>query len=183
MTQSVLAIEPIEKKVGGKAIRLVKDDLTALPVDAFVYYAKEDLDIGTGYGSAIQMRGGVVIKKELEEIGGVGMGEAVVTQAGEMKANFIIHACGPKHLEKDMEQKLRDCMGSALKAAKEKGVKTLAFPPMGTGFYGVPMPLSSKVMMEAITEHLQGDTSIEKVTICTVDDRDFDLFKGTFEKI
>ncbi|MFH1540048.1 MAG: macro domain-containing protein [bacterium] len=183
MTSSVLAIEPVEKKIYGKTLRLMKGDLTALSVDAFVFYARENLDIGTGYGTAIQMRGGVAIKKELEGIGGIRMGEAVASGAGEMNANLIIHACGPKHLEKDTETKLRKCMKSSLEVAKEKGVKTLAFPPMGTGFYGVPMPLSSKVMMETITEHLRGNTSIEEVTICTVDDRDFNAFKGTFEKI
>lgn len=178
-----LMVKPVEKKVGGKTVKLIWDDLTALPVDAFVFYAREDLDIGTGYGTAIQMRAGLSVKKELEQIGGVKMGEAVVTAAGDMKAKHIIHACGPKFLEKDLEGKLRTCMGSTLKAASDKGIKTLAMPPMGTGFYGVPMPMAVKVMLETVKGALQGSTSLEEVIICTNDKRDFDAFKEKVENL
>ena len=175
--------KPIEKKVNKTIVKLIRDDLTALPVNAWVYYAREDLQTGSGYGTAIQMRGGVIVQKELEKFGGVKMGEAVITGSGDMKSDYIIHACGPKFQEPDTEKKLRDCMNSVLKLASEKGLKTIAFPPMGAGFYGVPLALSAKVMFEAIKAHLQGNTSLEEVIICTIDKRDFEPFKAEIEKL
>ncbi len=178
-----MACQPVEKKVGKAVIRLQHGDLTDLPVDAFVFYARENLEIGSGYGTAIQSRGGAVIKKELGEIGGIKMGEAVITGAGEMKARQIIHACGPKFQEADMERKLRECMQSSLRAADKARLKTLAFPPMGTGFYGVPLDLSANVMLDSIATFLKNDTSVEEVIICVIDYRDYVPFRKKMESL
>jgi len=174
--------EPVEKKVGKALVRLQQGDLTALPVDAWVYYAREDLDVGSGYGTAIQMRAGVVVKNALAEVGSAEMGQAVITTAGDMAAEQIIHAVGPKFQEPDLEDKLRKCMMSSLKLADENNLKTLAYPPMGTGFYGVPLDLSGKVMMECLRSHLEGDTGLEKVIICVMDYRDYVPFAAAMEK-
>lgn len=147
--------ETVERQVKRTAIVLEQGDLTALDVDAFVFYAKENLELGTGHGGAIQTRGGDSIKKELEKIGSLGLGQAVATGAGRMKAKSIIHACGPKFQEPETERKLRDCMLAALRVAEEKGVKTLAFPPMGAGFYGIPLAVCATVMLGAMREFLE----------------------------
>ncbi len=175
--------KPIEKKVNKTTIRLQQGDLAALPVDAWVFYAKEDLDIGSGYGTAITMRAGVVVKNALAEIGSIKMGEAVITTAGDLAAKHVIHACGPKFQEPEIEKKLHDAMVSSLKVAIENEVKTLAFPPMGTGFYGVPLDLSARVMLEAISAFVVGDSSIEEITICVVDYRDYVPFSKQMEKL
>jgi len=178
-----MACKPIEKKVGKATVRLQHGDLTALPVDAFVFYAREDLQLGSGYGTAIQGRGGASIQKELDAIGSIRMGEAVITGAGNMNARHIIHACGPKFQEPDLKKKLRDCMRSSLKAADKAGVKTLAFPPMGTGFYGVPLDLSADIMLDCVKSFLEGDSSLEEVIICVIDYRDYAPFSKRMESL
>src|SRR4030065_454881 len=44
-----------EKKIKENRIRIVKDDITPLEVDAFVFYASPDLHLGSGNGGAISM--------------------------------------------------------------------------------------------------------------------------------
>ena len=183
MAATLIVPSPVEVRINRSVIRLVKDDLTAMEVDAFVYYAREDLDLGSGYGGAIQQRAGVAIKKDLESIGSIEMGAAVVTGAGALKAGRIIHACGPKFFEPDLEAKLRKCMQSALRVADESQVKKVAFPPMGYGFYGIPLDLCMKVMIEETKTYLQGETSIEEVIICVIDKRDFDAVKDKVASI
>ena len=173
--------QALETTVNGKLIRLQKGDLTALPVDAVVFYAREDLQLGAGFGSAIQARGGAAIKKELEKIGSVEMGGAAITSAGNMKARHIIHACGPKFREPDAEKKLRKCMQSALEQASAANLKSVAFPPMGAGFYGVPLDLTAKVMLEVVHRFLGTPSSIEEVIICVIDDRELKAFRPQFE--
>jgi len=155
---------------------LIQGDLTALPVDAFVFYAREDLRLGSGFGTAIQSRGGDAVRKELEQIGRLRVGEAALTTAGAMKVGFIIHACGPKFQEPDMEAKLRQTMQAVLRLADAKGLKRIAFPPMGAGFYGVPLDLCARVMLETLREHLLGETELEEVTICVLDRREYLAF-------
>lgn len=185
MSPTGMACKPIEKKIGSTAIKLEHGDLTALPVDAWVFYAREDLDIGSGYGTAIQMRGGVAVRKELEKIGSIKMGEAVITTAGEMKAKHIIHACGPKFQEPDLEKKLADCMMSVLRVADENGLKVVAFPPMGTGFYGVPLNLSAKIMLDTMIAFLkfEANTSLGEIIICVNDYRDYVPFREKMESM
>jgi O-acetyl-ADP-ribose deacetylase (regulator of RNase III) len=179
-----MACKPIEKQAGKTTIRLQHGDLTALSVDAFVFYAREDLEIGSGYGTAIQSRGGASIKKELAQMGGIGMGEAVITSAGNMNAKHIIHACGPKFQEADLENKLRKCMQASLEQAQKNGIRTLAFPPMGTGFYGIPLDLSAAVMLDCIVSFLKNrETSLEEVIICVIDYRDYVPFSKKMESL
>ncbi len=178
-----MACEPIEKKINKTVVRLEHGDLTALAVDAWVFYAREDLDIGSGYGTAITSRGGVAVRKELENIGSIKMGEAVISGAGEMAAKHIIHACGPKFQEADMEKKLRDCMRASLAVANENGFETLAYPPMGAGFYGVPLDLCAAAMLQTIQAFAEAETSLREIIICVIDYRDYVPFKKQMELI
>ena len=67
-------------------LRLIKGDITDLEVEAFVFYARPDLALGSGFGSAIARRGGQSIKKELDQIGKIQPTEAVITSGGDLKA-------------------------------------------------------------------------------------------------
>ena len=183
MTPTTLSTQPVEVAVNGKLIRLQKGDLTALPVDAVVFYARQDLQLGSGFGGAIQSRGGTAIKAELDKIGSVEMGGAVITSAGNMHCRHIIHACGPKFRESDTEKKLRKCMQSALEQASAARLKTVAFPPMGAGFYSIPLDLVVKVMFDEVQQFLKTATSIEEVIICVLDDREFKAFKPQLEAL
>ena len=78
----------------------------------------------------------------------------MVTQAGILKAEYIIHVNGPKFREEDEKGKLERAV-SALARAEEKGVKQIAFPPIGTGMYQVPMDLCASVMVDTISRHLR----------------------------
>lgn len=172
----------VERKIGDKSLRLVREDITEMEVDAFVFDITEDVKLGSGFGAAIQQRGGIVIQKELDEIGSCPTGEAVVTEAGILKADWIIHANGPKFREEDEEDKLRQTIQSALARAEEKGVKRLAFPPMGTGLYQVPLDLCSRVMVDTISEHLANGSTLEEVLIVAPDGREFDPFKAQIQE-
>ena len=183
MAAANVALVPIQKPIGGAVVRLEQGDLTALRVDGIVHYAREDLVLGSGYGTAIQSRGGEAIRKELAAVGGVRMGEAVLTGAGNLHARHIIHACGPKFQEERMEEKLRASMGSALALAGSAGLKSVAFPPMGAGFYGVPLDLCAAVMLEEIRKALAGAGSLREVVVCVTDRREFLAFRREMEKL
>jgi len=172
----------VERQVGDKKLRLVSGDITEMEVDAFVFDITEDVKLGSGFGAAIQQRGGIVIQKQLDEIGSCPTGEAVVTEAGILKADWIIHANGPKFREEDEEAKLRKTVGSALARAEEKGVKALAFPPIGTGLYQVPMDLCARVMVETISKHLANGASVQEVLIVAKDPREYGPFQAQIEK-
>jgi O-acetyl-ADP-ribose deacetylase (regulator of RNase III) len=166
-----------QKKIKNSTIRLKKADVTATEADAFVFYARNDLKLGSGFGNAIALRGGPTIRKELENLGPLKVTEVVVTTAGTMKAKHIIHACGPKFQEEETEQKIKTTIINTLKAAESTGMESIAFPPMGAGFYGVPLDKSAEITIGTIAEYLKKGTDIKDVLICANDTREYNALK------
>ncbi len=60
---------PDERKINQTTLRILQGDITTLEVDAFVYYARPDLALGSGIGGAIATRGGPKIQEELKKLG------------------------------------------------------------------------------------------------------------------
>lgn len=172
----------LERKIGDKVVRLVRDDITMMDIEAFVFDIASDMKLDAGFGGAIQRRGGIVIQKELDAIGTLAVGEAAITQAGILKAEHIIHVNGPKFREEDEEGKLRKATQSALLKADESGIKRLAFPPMGTGLYQVPVDLCARVMVETVAGYLANSTNLEEVVFVMMDEREYGPFAKELEK-
>lgn len=171
----------LESKIKDSVLILEKGDLTAMEIESIVFYASPDLELGSGFGSAIASRGGMSIQEELKPFGTISTGEAVITAAGKLNSEFIVHAVGPRFQETDTEGKLRTTMQNSLKVAEEKGVKQIAFPPMGTGFYGISLDMCSRVMIDEIKSKLSTDTCLEKVVICVLDNREYNAFQTNWK--
>jgi O-acetyl-ADP-ribose deacetylase (regulator of RNase III) len=167
----------LETKNIASAIHLEIGDLTTIEIDAIVFYAQHDLVLGSGFGNAIAVRGGNSIQEELKTYGSLSTGEAVITSAGELKSKYIIHAVGPRFQESSIEEKLNTTMQSILRIAEENKIREICFPPMGTGFYGIPLELSAQVMFKVLKNHLSGNTVLEKVVICFIDHREHKAFQ------
>lgn len=170
-------------QINRSVVRLSRADITDLEIDAFVFYAQPDLALGSGFGGAIAVRGGPSVQKELEELAPVPTGEAVVSAAGKLKAQFIIHAVGPRFQEEDTEGKLRTTVLNSLKRAEEKQVERIAFPAMGAGYYGIAPDICARVMLEVIKGHLEGETHIREVVICVLDTPQYSAFKTQLESM
>ena len=172
----------VERRIGNKVIRLVRGDITDLEVEAFAFDITSDCQLGSGYGGAIAQRGGKAIQEELNAIGTLPPGEAVVTGAGKMKASYIIHTNGPKFREPETAEKLTMATQSVLRRADEKGITELALPPIGTGLYQVPLDLCANVMVDAVAEHLEsGQTSLEVVSFVALDSREYKPLQAKIE--
>jgi O-acetyl-ADP-ribose deacetylase (regulator of RNase III) len=71
-----------------------------------------------------------------------------------------------------------ETMKNCLQAAEEKGMKTLAFPLMGAGYYGIPPAVSAGVMMEALKAHLARASGLEETLICVFDTPQFNAVQA-----
>ncbi|MCB2212039.1 macro domain-containing protein [bacterium] len=162
--------------VNGTTIRVEQGDMTLTEIEAIAFYATEDLKLGTGFGNAISMRGGPPVQEELNNLAPLLPLQAVVSSAGDLPAEYIIHANGPKFQETDMAGKLKTTLVNTLAAAVEKGITRIAYPPMGAGFYGVPIQECAKVMVNTFIEHAQRGSSIKEIVIVTMNKREYQPF-------
>ncbi len=170
-------------QINNSSLSVVKADVTDFVTDAFVFYARNDLKLGSGFGNAIALRGGPSVRKDLEGLGPLNVTEAVVTTAGNMKAGHIIHANGPKFQEENTNQKLKTTILNVLKIADSKDMKSVAFPPMGAGFYGVPIDVSAKITIETVADFLSSSTGIKEVVICGNDNRELKALQAALETL
>jgi len=171
----------VVQTVGEKTIRLTRGDITDIEVEAFVFDIDEDCELGSGYGGAIAARAGRSVQDELRDIGRCAKGEAVITGAGKLKAGHIIHVNGPKFHEPDTETKLRTSVDACLQCADDQGVAQLAFPPIGTGMYQVPIDLCARVMVDAISKHLAGDSGLKEVIVVALNSREYAPFEACLQ--
>src|SRR5580658_1456259 len=144
-------------------IVLVQGDLTEMEVDAIVNAANNDLQLGGGVAGAIRRKGGEAIQRECDTIGSIPIGGAAITAGGKLRARFVIHAASMQMGGATTARALRSSTAHALRVAAERGLRTIAFPAVGTGIAGFPVPECARIMLREVVEHLKRPTSLEKV--------------------
>ena len=161
-------------------IECIKADITTIVVDAIVNAANTSLMGGGGVDGAIHRKGGKAILDDCIKIrqrqGGCKVGEAVITTAGNLPAQYVIHTVGPvwnggKKAESD---KLGNCYINSLRLAEEHGVRTLAFPNISTGIYRYPKELAAQVAIETVSNY--ESNSLEKVIFVCFDQQNFEIY-------
>ncbi len=141
-------------------LKLICGDITRQEVDAIVNAANESLAGGGGVDGAIHRAGGPQIMAECDRIraehGGCATGSAVVTGAGRLKAQAVIHTVGPRWRGGGAGERelLESCYRSCLAIARERAFATVAFPSISTGVYGYPVEDAARVAITALLEGL-----------------------------
>lgn len=71
-----------ELRVKQGVIRIAVGDITELPMEGIVYYARPDLVLGSGFGGVIAAKGGPKIQEELKKFGKANTTDVVITSGG-----------------------------------------------------------------------------------------------------
>ncbi|MEM3014323.1 MAG: macro domain-containing protein [Candidatus Bathyarchaeia archaeon] len=168
-------------------LEIVKGDITELCVDAIVNAANNKLKLGGGVAAAIHRRGGPIIQNECDKIilekGKLSTGEAAITSAGKLKAKHVIHAVGPIYGEGNEEMKLRNAIINSLEIAEKYNLKSIAFPAISTGHFGMPKEKCAKIMFPSIISYIKKGTTLSRVIICLYDQETYDIFEKTLKQI
>ncbi len=172
----------IEMEVKSK-IELRQGDITEMAADAIVNAANNDLVLGGGVAGAIRRKGGPSIQAECDGIGPIEVGGAAITGGGELKAGYVIHAASMRLGGRTTAESLRSSTRKSLMLADEKGLKTIAFPAIGTGVAGFAVDECARIMIDAVMEHLEGESSLEKVYFVLFDEGAFGAFKEYLEGV
>lgn len=157
-------------------------DITREDSDAIVNAANTSLLGGGGVDGAIHRAGGSAILEECQHIrnsqGGCKTGEAVITNAGNLKSKYVIHAVGPvwKDGSHNEDELLYSAYHKSLKLASKNNLKTIAFPNISTGIYGFPKDRAAKIAIKAIQDFLIEDESIDNVTFICFDDENYRIY-------
>ena len=165
-------------------IQIQQGDITELGVDAIVNAANNDLILGAGVAGAIYRKGGQSIQDQCNEIGSIPVGYAAITGGGHLKARYVIHAASMGlGGEATTRKSLKTSTAHSLRIAKERGLRTIAFPAIGTGVSGFPMDECAEIMLGEAVRHLRGTTSLKTVYFVLFDAAARDTFARAWEKM
>ena len=157
-------------------IDVIEGDLTQVAVDAIVNPANSFGKMGGGVAGAIKRAGGREIEQEAVARAPIAVGEAVATTAGKLSARFVIHApTMEKPTQRTTAEKVKQAVAAALRTADSLGVRTLAFPGMGTGVGKVPPNEAAKAMVSVIRSF--SPVSLQKVLLVDRNKRMVESFR------
>ena len=95
---------------------------------------------------------------ECRTLGGCRTGEAKITKGYKLPAKFVIHTVGPiycEHSAAEAEELLTACYENSLELAREKGLRTVAFPLISAGVYGYPQREAIRVAVVTMKWHTE----------------------------
>jgi len=170
-------------------IELEQGDITKVPADVIVNAANSALVGGGGVDGAIHRAGGPAVMADLERRYGAGRfcptGSAVVSDAGDLPARWVIHAVGPIwHGGAAGEPELlASAYRTALRLAAELGATSVAFPSISTGVYGYPVDLAAQIALDTVSDVLAMEPgSVERVTFVLFSRDALDVFEEVLSR-
>ena len=134
---------------------VVQGDIAAESADALVNAAGTSLRMGSGVAGALRRAAGGPINEEATLKGPVDLGEAAVTDAYELDADYVVHAAAmPHHGNRQAtEASIREATRSALAEADALDCESVVVPVLGTGVAGFEFETGAELVCEEIAAY------------------------------
>ena len=157
-------------------------DITTEDVAVIVNAANMRLAGGGGVDGAIHRAAGPSVMEECRKLGSCGTGEAVITNAGNLGADKIIHTPGPVWHggNRGEPELLENCYRNSLALAAENGLSTIAFPAISAGIYGYPIEKAATIALE---EGLKFLNDFEEIRYICFSERDYRVYLKVYEEL
>lgn len=170
-------------------VGVMKGDITELAVDLIVNSAHPTLLAGSGVCGAIHKAAGKELEKECKIIVGDHLsGQLALTQGYNLKAGFVLHIIVPQAKERGKlsaseKETLINCYKEAIYTANRCGMKSIAFPSLGTGVRGYPIKEMSELAVKTVITYL-GEfhpTAFSRVCFITHSEEDYIAYQNAYK--
>ena len=165
-------------------IHILVDDITTIDTDVIVNAANYSLLGGGGVDGAIHRAGGSKILEECQLLretkypDGLAVGEAVITNGGNLKAKYVVHTVGPQYkFDVNSPILLELCYKNSLLLAEKYKCKSIAFPSIATGIYAYPNEEANKIAYKVVNKYLKECKYIKNVIFVFHSQDDANIFK------
>ncbi|MDR3647425.1 MAG: macro domain-containing protein [Candidatus Babeliales bacterium] len=175
-------------KFKGVSIHLVQGDILDQSADIIVNPANPSLRHMGGLCDTIHTAAGPELEEECLEFPEIiqdsdircKTGNAVITNAFNINAKYIIHTVGPDCRQEinNKELLLKNSYKNSLILANQKNVKSLALPAISVGIFSYPIEEAAKIAVETILNEIGNFKSVTDIYIILFNNQiHFDTYK------
>jgi len=164
-------------------LSVIRKDIARVKADAIVSASGHSFKSHGAVSSAIFLAAGPGLQEECDKTGFLDTAEVLVTGAYGLPAKAVIHTVGPSWQDGHRGEGLllQKCYENCMKAAWEKGFKSIAFPLISSGGYHFPKEHALKTAMEAIAAFEHFDEM--EVTLAVYDRSSYEVSRDLLEEI
>ncbi len=150
-------------KVNKVTIQIVQADILTLAVNAVVNSTDPNLHLPP----PLVLNAGFKLQDAVNAIGWCDIGDAVITDAGDLPYQKIIHAVGPRWGEGSERGKLANVTLACLRLAEQYRLKSLALPAISAGVLGYPLENCARTMITQIIDYtFENPRYLKLITLC-----------------
>jgi O-acetyl-ADP-ribose deacetylase (regulator of RNase III) len=158
-------------------ITVKRGDITEEAVDAIVNPSNSHGVMGGGVARVIKKKGGQGIEDEAVKQAPISVGSAALTTGGSLRAKHVIHATTmTEPAQRISVENVKRATAAALECAAQHGLKSIAFPGMGTGVGGVDLNEAAGAMVEEIRNFSDSNSTIEEVVLIGYEEEMYSAF-------
>jgi len=160
---------------------VVQGDIAEQSADALVNAAGTSLRMGSGVAGALRRAAGPGLNEEAMSKGPIDLGEAAVTEAYGLDAEYVIHAAAMPHYG-DGEATAESIAGAAenaLELADARGCRSLVIPALGCGVAGFDLARGAEIIGKTIAGF--APESLSSVRFIAYDDSEFETVAAATE--
>ncbi|MCI0434958.1 MAG: macro domain-containing protein [Gemmatimonadetes bacterium] len=125
----------------------------------------------------LELAAGPEVDRMCRSLGELPVGSAVVTGAGELPAEFMVHVVVRSADVPVSSGAVGRALRAGLRRLEEWGVGRAAMPPLGTGAGNLDAEESAALMVPILMEHLETDRDPREIVIVTDSDYEQDVFE------
>jgi O-acetyl-ADP-ribose deacetylase (regulator of RNase III) len=134
-------------------IEVRTDDLAFVEADAIARPVDAELRATTPLMRRLELAGGEELARHLRVNEPLAVGSAVVTPAGGLGVELLIHGVVSSDTEPVSRSTVRQAVSSSLQRAADWGIEHLAITPFGIGVGNLDIEESAEVLAEAVRRH------------------------------
>ena len=137
-------------------LQIVRNDITKMSVDVIVNTANPNETIGDGVDSRIHKIASPSLLKARKKIGTIACGDAKITPAYGLNADYVIHTVGPVWMDGNQGEviALASCYRRSLELAAAYKCESIAFPLISTENYCIPKDVALETAIREIGRFL-----------------------------
>ena len=154
------------------------DDLAFCDADAIARPADAELQATTPLLRRLDQAAGSAFARQLHAHEPLAVGSAVVTGAGDLGAELLIHAVIMSIEERVSREGVRRALTSVMQRAADWDVRQLALPPFGLGAGQLELEESAAVTVEVLARHLASGRGPAQVSVIVETELEREIFAG-----